>query len=32
MVDALGADTIRPRLDPRPDECCVAFESPAEPG
>jgi predicted ArsR family transcriptional regulator len=26
MVDALGAETIRPRLDPRPDECCVAFE------
>jgi predicted ArsR family transcriptional regulator len=26
MVDALGADTIRPRLDPRPGECCVAFE------
>jgi predicted ArsR family transcriptional regulator len=26
MIDALGADTIRPRLDPRPDECCVAFE------
>jgi len=26
MVDALGADAIRPRLDPRPDECCVAFE------
>ena len=26
MVDALGADAIRPRLDPRPGECCVAFE------
>jgi len=26
MVDAIGADAIRPRLDPRPDECCVAFE------
>lgn len=26
MVDALGADAIRPQLDPRPGECCVAFE------
>ena len=26
MVDAIGADRISPRLDPRPDECCVAFE------
>lgn len=26
MVDALGVDTIHPRLDPRSGECCVAFE------
>lgn len=26
MVDAIGADNLRPRLDPRTDECCVAFE------
>jgi predicted ArsR family transcriptional regulator len=31
MVDAFGADAIRPRLDPRPGECCVAFE-PTRPG
>ena len=26
VIDAIGADAIRPRLDPRPNECCVAFE------
>lgn len=28
VVGALGPDSIRPRLDPRTDECCVAFETP----
>jgi len=25
-TDSLGTETIRPRLDPRPGRCCVAFE------
>jgi predicted ArsR family transcriptional regulator len=26
-TESLGAKTIRPRLDPRPGQCCVAFEA-----